>query len=38
MRILAILTLAVVAIGLGACKHNEPAPSGTMPPAKGYHK
>lgn len=38
MRILAILTLAVVTLGFGACKSKEAASTGTMPPAKGYSK
>jgi hypothetical protein len=37
MRILAILTLAVVTLGLGACKEKETT-STPMPPAKGYSK
>jgi hypothetical protein len=39
MRILAIITLAVVTLGFAACQHKEATHStGTMPPAKGYHK
>ncbi|HZJ16705.1 MAG TPA: hypothetical protein VFD27_16755 [Chthoniobacteraceae bacterium] len=37
MKYLAIITLAALALGLGACSHHESAPP-PPPASSGYHK